>query len=66
MCVPYKSCFYLKKLRCIICVAGTSVNNYKSNIINNGEYFLMVKNFVLIQTEYGCIQVKVHNYFNNY
>ena len=55
------------KLRCILCVAGTSVNNYKSNIINNGEYFYVVKNIKFCSySDYGCIQVKVHNYFNTY
>ena len=56
-----------KKLRCILCVAGTSANNHKSNIRNNGEYFYMVKNIKFCSfSDYGCIQVKVHNYFNNY
>ena len=41
------------------------MNNYKSNIINNGEYFYMVKNIKFCSySDYGCIQVKVHNYFN--
>ena len=31
------------KMYILFCVAGTSVNNHKSNIINNGEYFYMVK-----------------------
>ena len=31
---------FIFKLRCILCVAGSSVNNHKSNITNNGEYFL--------------------------
>ena len=67
VCVPYKPWFYFFRLRCILCVAGTSVNNYKSNIINNGEYFYMVKNIKFCShLDYGCIQVKVHNYFNNY
>ena len=34
------------------------MNNHKSNILNNGEYFSY--------SDYGCIQVKVHNYLNNY
>ena len=43
------------------------MNNYKSNIINNGEYFYMVKNIKFCSySNYGCIQVNVHNYFNNY
>ena len=55
------------KLRCILCVAGTSVNNHKSYIINNGEYFYMVKIIKFCSySDFGCIQVKVHNYFNNY
>ena len=57
MCVPYKSFFF--KLRCILCVAGTSVNNHKSNIRNNGGYFYMVKNIKFCSySDYGCIQVK--------
>ena len=56
--------FFLK-LRCIICVAGTSVNNHKSNIKNNGEYFYMVKNIKFCTySDYGCIQVKYYNYWN--
>ena len=34
---------FVFKLRYILCVAGTSVNNHKSNIRNNGGYFYMVK-----------------------
>ena len=51
----------------ILCVAGTSVNNHKSNIRNNGGYFYMVKNIKFCSySDNGCIQVKVYNYFNNY
>ena len=59
MCVYHINlCLYLK-LRCILCVAGTSVNNHKSNIRNNGEYFYMVKNIEFCSySDYGCIQVK--------
>ena len=67
MCVcVYHINIVLKK--CILCVAGTSVNNHKSNIRNNGEYFYMVEkilNFVpiLIMDVY---KLKVYTYFNNY
>ena len=45
----------------ILCVAGTSVKNHKSNVKNNGEYCYMVKNIKLCSySDYGCIQVKVH------
>ena len=41
------------------------MNNPKSNIRNNGEYFYMVKNIKFCSySDYGCIQVKVHNYLN--
>ena len=68
MCVPYKHWFYFFKLRCILCVAGTSVDNHKSNIRNNGEYFLYGENIlnfvpILIMDVY---KLKVYNYFNNY
>ena len=54
------------KLRCILCVAGTNVNNHNSNIKTNGMYFYMVNNNTCCSySDYGCIQVKVHNYFNN-
>ena len=44
------------------------MNNPKSNIRNNGEYFYMVKFFlnfvpILIMDVY---KLKVYNYFNNY
>ena len=42
MCVcvcVYHINFILILIRCILCVAWTSVNNHKSNIRNNGEYF---------------------------
>ena len=56
-------CFILKIKMYILCVAGTSVNNHKSNIRNNGGYFYMVKNIKFCSySDYGCIQVKVHNY----
>ena len=43
------------------------MNNHKSNIKNNGEYFYMVNNIKCgSYCDYGCIQVKVHNYLNNY
>ena len=44
------------------------MNNHESNILNNGEYFYMVKNITLfpILIMDVCIQVKVPNYFNNY
>ena len=59
--------FLLLILRYILCVAGTSVNNHKSNIRNNGGYFYMVKNIKFCScSDYGCIQVKVYYYFNNY
>ena len=49
------------------CVVGGSVNNQKSNIRNNGEYFYIVKNIKFCSySDYGCIQVKVHNYNYNY
>ena len=35
--------FIWKKIKCILCVVGTSANNYKSKIRNNGEYLYMVK-----------------------
>ena len=58
--------YHFLLLRYIICVAGTSVNNNKSNIRNNGAYFYLVKNIKLCSySDYGCIQVKVFNYFNN-
>ena len=39
------------------------MNNHKSNIRNNGEYFYMVKNIKFCSdSDYGCMQVKVHNY----
>ena len=42
------------------------MNNHKSNIKNNGGYFYMVKNIKFCSySDYGCIQLKVHNYFNN-
>ena len=51
----------------MLCVAGTSVNNDKSNIRNNGEYFYMMKNIKFCSySDHGCKQVKVHNYFNNF
>ena len=65
VCIPYKHWFNFLQLRCIICVAGTRVNNHKSNIKNNGEIFYMVKN-IQFCSDYGCPQVTVHNYFNNY
>ena len=44
-----------------------NVNNHTSNIKNNGEYFYMVKIIKCCSySDYGCIQVKVHNYFNDY
>ena len=43
------------------------MNNHESNMKNNGEYIYMVKNIILCSYfDYGCIQVNVHNYFNNY
>ena len=43
------------------------MNNHKSNIRNIGEYFYKVKNIKFCSySDYGCIQVNVHNYFNNY
>ena len=41
------------------------MNNHKSNIRNNGEYFYMVKKIKFCSySDYGCIQVKVHNYMS--
>ena len=43
------------------------MNNHKSNIRNNGGYFYKAKKIKFCSySDYGCIQVKVHNYFNNY
>ena len=42
------------------------MNSHKSNIKNNGEYFYMVNNIFFSFSDFGCIEVKVHNYFNNY
>ena len=43
------------------------MNNHKSNSRNNGEYFYMVNYIKLCSySDYGCIQVKVYNYFNYY
>ena len=43
------------------------MNNHKSNIKTNGEYFYMVNNIKCCSySDDGCIQVKVHNYYNNY
>ena len=43
------------------------MNNHKSNIKNNGEYFYMAKNIKFCSySDYRYIQVKVNNYFNNY
>ena len=43
------------------------MNNNTSNIRNNGGYFYMVKNIKFrFFSDYGCIQVKVHNYFSNF
>ena len=66
MCVYHINLVFLYLIRCIICVAGTSVNNHKFNIRNNCEYFYMVNNIKFYSfSDYGCIQVKLHDYFNN-
>ena len=44
------------------------MNNHKSNIRNNGEYFYMITNIEFCSySDYGCVyKLKVYNYFNNY
>ena len=48
---------------CTVLTVSTQISNIK----NNGEYLYMVKNIKFCSySDYGCIQVKVLNYFNNY